>query len=472
MVSAALRARGLDPSRLFRRFDGATAEGRAKERQRRIALTALAAALAKVVSVSTTLVSVPLTLRYLGAERYGLWMTISSLVAMLGFADLGVGNGLLTAVAAAKGREDREAIRGDVSSALVALLLLALAALTMFGVISSLVDWPSALNVKTPEATREAAPALAALVACFALGMPIGVTQKIQMGLQLGFMSSLSQCLSSATALFAVLAAVHWRASLPWLVLAYAGSPLLVGWLNGVVFFVRFAPDLAPAWRAVSLRGMKSVMGTGVLFLVLQLAGAFAFASDNIIIARISGPAAVAGYAVPVQMFAPVSTVLLMALSPLWPAYGEAIARGDGAWARKTLKRSFASSVAIASVLSLLLATGGPRLLALWVGPAVAPPASLLFALAVWKVVEVGGNAIAMFLNGAKLIGFQVITGLAFAALAIPMKIVLLRAFGSPGIVIATTVSYLTCVAGPLYLFRRRMLRETASIAGSGPRRA
>ncbi|MBV8663866.1 MAG: hypothetical protein JO107_12250 [Hyphomicrobiales bacterium] len=459
LVAAALRTRGLDPSLLFGRFDGATAEGRAKERQRRIALTALAAALAKVVSVSTTLISVPLTLHYLGAERYGLWMTMSSLVAMLGFADLGVGNGLLTAVAAANGRDDRAAIRGYVSSAFVALMLLAFGALTIFAAISTLIDWPSALNVSAPEARRDAAPALAALVGCFALGMPTGIVQKVQMGLQLGFMASLWQGLASATALIAVLAAVHWRASLPCLVLAFAGSPLLVGWLNGLVFFTRLAPDLAPVWRAVSVRGMRSVMGTGVLFFVLQLIGAFAFTSDNIIVARVSGPVAVAEYAVPVQMFAPVTTVLLMALSPLWPAYGEAIARGDGAWARRTLKRSLALSVAVASVLSLLLATAGPRLLALWVGSAVAPPASLLFALAIWKVVETGGAAVAMFLNGAKVIAFQVIAGLAFAALAIPMKIVLLRALGSAGIVIATTVAYLICVAGPLFLLRRRILR-------------
>jgi len=51
-------------------------------------------------------VTVPLTLNYLGSEHYGLWMTISSVSVMLGFADLGIGNGVLNAVADAYGRDD------------------------------------------------------------------------------------------------------------------------------------------------------------------------------------------------------------------------------------------------------------------------------------------------------------------------------------------------------------------------------
>ena len=43
-----------------------------------MALTAISSAVAKVITVVTMLISVRLTLNYLGTERYGLWMTISS----------------------------------------------------------------------------------------------------------------------------------------------------------------------------------------------------------------------------------------------------------------------------------------------------------------------------------------------------------------------------------------------------------
>jgi len=458
-LAGRLRARGVDPTLLFRAFDPKTVEGRAKERQRRIALAALASGLAKLISIATALISVPLTLNYLGVERYGMWMTMSSLIAMLGFADLGVGNGLLTSIASAKGRDDMQAIKADVSSALAALMLAALAVLTAFGILYSLVDWRVLFNVATPGAAREAGPALAALIVCFALAMPTGVVQRTQMGLQLGFIASLWQCLSSLTALIGVLAAIRWRLSLPWLVLAYAGSPLLIGWLNAIVFFNRLAPEIAPGWRWVSPRAMRAVAGAGLMFLALQIVGSLAYASDNIILAQMLGPSAVAEYAVPAQMFGPVNGVLLMVLLPLWPAYGEAIARGDDRWVKRTLARSLVVSLTLASALSATLAIAGPRLVELWVGRAVAPPLALLCALAVWKVVEAAGNALAVFLNGARILGFQVATGASFVVLALTLKIGLIKVIGLPGVPIATATSYLVCVLLPLYLLRKRVFR-------------
>src|ERR1035438_2273421 len=90
----------------FTAFDTSSEAGRSKERYRRVALTTLTSVGARGIGTLMALVSVPLTLGYLGKERYGLWMTISSIVAMLSFADFGMGNGLLNAVAVANGKND------------------------------------------------------------------------------------------------------------------------------------------------------------------------------------------------------------------------------------------------------------------------------------------------------------------------------------------------------------------------------
>src|SRR5574341_1512330 len=76
-------------------FDTTTVEGRSQERYRRLVLTALAQAGSRGLLALTLLAAVPLTLGYLGQERYGLWATISSFLVLLQFADLGIGNGLL-----------------------------------------------------------------------------------------------------------------------------------------------------------------------------------------------------------------------------------------------------------------------------------------------------------------------------------------------------------------------------------------
>jgi len=112
-----------------------------------------------------------------------------------------------------------------------------------------------------------------------------------------------------------------------------------------------------------------------------------------------------------------------MALAPLWPAYGEAIARGDMAWVRQTLRRSLALAVGSATVFSLALVVLGPRIIIAWVGNEINPPLILLIAFAIWKIVEAGGNALAVFLNGAHVVKAQVIVSILTCIAALTMKI-------------------------------------------------
>jgi hypothetical protein len=51
-----------------------------RERYRRAGMTASTSYMAKGLTLLMGFVSVPLTVHYLGAERYGVWLTISSLL--------------------------------------------------------------------------------------------------------------------------------------------------------------------------------------------------------------------------------------------------------------------------------------------------------------------------------------------------------------------------------------------------------
>ncbi len=81
--------------------------GKSLERYRRILLTGGSTLIVKIISALINLITVPLTLHYLGSERYGLWMSISSILSLMSFADLGLGNGLLNAISEANGKNDQ-----------------------------------------------------------------------------------------------------------------------------------------------------------------------------------------------------------------------------------------------------------------------------------------------------------------------------------------------------------------------------
>jgi O-antigen/teichoic acid export membrane protein len=459
---AAASAR-LRPLLRWRSHDVSTEVGRAQERHRRVALTAAASALAKIISVSTALISVPLTLHYLGPERYGLWMTISSLVAILSFADLGIGNGMLNAIAAAHGRDDRAAVQRFVSSGFYVLSAVAMALLVIFAVAYRHVPWPALFNVQTPLAQQEVGPAVAVFFACFALAIPVAIVQRVQMGLQRGFLASLWQCLASVLGLIGVVFAIHQQAGLPWLVLAFMGAPLLASAFNSALFFGRMQPEIAPARHAATRDTSLLLLRTGGLFLVLQLVAAVAYASDGFIIAHLLGQPAVAEFAVPERLFGLITVVLAMVLAPLWPAYGEAIARGDATWVRHTLRRSIVIAVSMSAVASFSLVLLGPWLIDAWVGKAVVPSLLLLLGLAAWKTVEAGGNALAVFLNGAHVVKAQVVMALCTAVVALGLKIVLVKMVGVAGAVLATTLAYLLFTALPTIFLLPRIVKGLKS---------
>lgn len=417
--------------------------------------------LAKFVSIGTALVSVPLSLHYLGTERYGMWLTISSVVTMLNFTDLGLGNGILSGVARAHGQEDNAALRSIIASGALALCLIASAMLLLLSAASFFpASWYRIFNVDSSLARGEAAPALAVFVTLFLLNMPLSVVQKVQVGLQAGFVTSLWQCLGSVLGLAGVLLAIALQAGLPWLVVAFVGAPMLANVANNLHFFGFQRRDLMPRLRDTSIVTMRGLAATGVLFLLLQVAGALAFAADNFVIAQFRGAAAVPEFAVPERLFSLIPAVLTMALSPLWPAYGEAIARGDRTWVVRTFRRSLILAVGIGLVMATAFVVLGRPILAAWVGPAIQPSLLLLLAFGVWKVIEGGGNALAMFYNGAGLLGLQAALGVCMAVCAVLLKVLLIGRLGLPGLLVATIVSYCVFIVVPSILVVPRMLRR------------
>jgi len=264
-------------------FDTSTEEGRSKERYRRVALSTVVSAGAKGVVVLTTLVSVPLTVGYLGPERYGLWMTISATIAMLGFGDLGIGLGLLNLVSEADGKDDRGAAARYVSSGFFMLLGVTVFFLAGFALVYPIVPWARFFNVVSELAARESGPAVAVFVVCFALNIPLWAVNRVHLGYQEGFVNSFWEIAGNVLGLMGILLAIYLRAGLPWLVLAMSGPPALASLANGAILFGVRRPWLLPRWRTGTREAALKIFRLGFLFFVLQLTGAIAYSSDDII---------------------------------------------------------------------------------------------------------------------------------------------------------------------------------------------
>ncbi len=448
----------------LRSFDTATESGRSKERLRRAALTTVSAGGAKAISLLAALVSVPLTYRYLGPERYGIWMVLVSIIGAMNFADLGIGNGLMNAVSDAYGKDDRRLAREHVTSGFALMLCIA-AFLAVAGAVGyPFVPWLRLFNVKSQSAAAEGARAFLVLYASFVVNIPLGVVTRAQAGLQKGYTGQVIGACGGVISLGAMILVIWLHGSLAWLVFASVFAAILATLFNGWILF-RGHPWLLPSWDAYRASSARAILNLGLMFFVLQCAVTISFTSDNIVIAQILGAAAVAVYAVPQKLFGFVSTVVSLGINPLWPAYGEAIARGDVAWVRRVFYGSLRLILVITVPVCTVLALSGPWILKVAVGRSFHAPMSLLIVLAVWGVVNSVSFVIATLLNGAGVLREQ--TGLAVivSTCNLGLSIYLTFRFGVIGVCLGSILTQ-AFITFPVYFFIVRDLFKR--LAGPG----
>lgn len=445
----------------------ATAASRGAERHRRALLTAATGVAARAVAMGASLITIPLTLHYLGHERFGLWMTISSVVAMANFADFGIGNGVLNTIAEASGKEDMEGVRRAISSGFAVLTAIGATLLALFLMVYRFVSWGDLFRVVSPNARAEAGPAMVAFAICFTLNIPLDVVQRVQLGLQQGFRTNIWQLCSSATALLGILAAVHLHLGVAALVLAFAGAPVVGAAMNALVFFGVSRRDLLPRWHSVSRKMISQIAGLGGLFFLIQVVLSISFSADNFIIARTLGVASVALYSIPQRMFS-LSVVLVgMLVAPLWPAYGEAVSRGDMAWVRRTLSRTLLGVFILTSAVSGVLVLLSNRILLLWVGPSIHPPFLLMVGLAGVAVMSSCVGTLQAFMNGASMLRFQAMTHCIFGVACLIVKLGFLRRYGIVGVPWAALLTYGLFIILPSIFYVPRIIKRMTANAYS-----
>ena len=437
-------------------FDTSTAQGRSQERYRRAALTTLSSVLSRAITVITSLITVRLTVEYLGTERYGLWMTITSVVSMLLFADLGIGNGLVNVISEAHGRDDDEAAHRYMSTGFFALLGIAVLLVGVFVLIYPFISWPRVFNVSSPLAVREAGPAMVVFIVCFLLNLPLDVVQRLQAGYQEGFATNTWRALGSLLGLSGLIAAMHFGYGLPILILAVVGGQLLGVVGNWIHEFGWTHRRFWPQWAHYDSAAARKILSIGVWFFVGQACATFSIPVDNIIITQILGPEAVTQYSVPMRLFILIATISGMFVVPLWPAYGESLARGDIHWVRSTYYHSLLYNLVVFAPITLATAVLGKPIVHLWVGKEIQPTYPLLMGMAVWTVFTVAMGAMNACLTGITEVKFQAAVAVAAAIASMVLKILMAKAFGLWGVVwAAALVSALAIPVMAAYTHKR-----------------
>jgi O-antigen/teichoic acid export membrane protein len=419
-------------------------------------VTAIVSIAARIAGILAQLISVRLAIHYLGMERYGIWLTLSSLTAVLGFADLGLGNGLLNAVSAASGRNDTKSATMYISSAFFMLTGTAALVVLFFGCSYAFIPWHGLFNVRTAIAKAQTAGACAAFALCFAINLPLAIAQRVQMAYQKGYIANAWQVAGNLLSLMGVAGAIRFGGGLPLLVFAFMGGPLASQALNTIHAFFFTFPSVRPRVEYAKRHAAKTLLKTGMAFLAMQVFVTTALASDNVIIARVLGAGAVASYGMVWQLFTTASGFIMLCLMPFMSAYGEAQARGDIPWLRHALRTTSALGFGLSVASGILLIVFGRQIIKLWVGAQFQPSMALLVASALSGIVLCSTHPMGLYLLGTGRLRLSVIEAAVLLPVALLTKVILLRKLGTVGLPLGTALPYLLTVSIPTLIYLTR----------------
>ncbi len=415
-------------------------------RYRRILSAGVSALLGKGTSVLVNIITVPLMVRYLGAESYGLWITISSAVTMFIVLDIGIANTLTNLISEAYAKDDRERAAANFATAFWMILTIS-AGLGLGGwLLWPYVHWGAVFHIQDPALVQETSRAVAATFVVLLFALPAGLASKVLAGYQELHVANMFAAAGSVLSLVVVVAGVYFKASLPFLVAGFAGSAVAANAACLIWIVLFHKPWMKPRPDRVDRDLIAPIFRSGTQFFAIQLSGLVVFSSDNLVISHYLSPAEVTPYAITWRLTSYILALQFLIFPALWPAYSEAYASGHMDWIRSTYKRVRWTTAAILVAGCGVMLLAGRDIIRFWAGPVAVPSMFLLELMCVWTVICAFATNQSCLMGATSRMKKQAYSSSLAAVVNLVLSILWVKTMGPSGVLLATIVSYMVFI--------------------------
>ncbi len=361
----------------------------------------------KGLSIAISLVVVPLTLNYISPSRYGIWLTLSSIVAWFTFFEIGLTGSLRNKFAEAKAKGDDNLAQIYVSTTYAILTIIFTFLWVIFLIANHFLNWAHILNIS--ESMQSEVSVLAMIVfSYFCLQFVLKIINTLilanQQPAKSAFVDVLGQLVSF---LFIVILVKTTEGSLVKLGIALCLSPILVLIGANLFFFSGIFKKYRPSFSKIKFSYARGLFNLGLVFFVIQVAGIIQYQTANIIIARNFGTADVTSYNIVYKYFGILSMVFMIFLEPFWSASTEAFAKNDITWIKNGIKRYNQLNIVMVLVGCVMLILS-EKVYTLWLGHG---KVIIGFYLSLWGFLYFAVSMFALkyvyFLNGINALKIQ-----------------------------------------------------------------
>jgi O-antigen/teichoic acid export membrane protein len=416
------------------------------ERSRKVKVNILTAFLFKSINIAVSLLLVPLTLNYLTPIKYGIWLTLSSIIVWFDFFDIGLGNGLRNKFAEAVTKNDKILARIYVSTTYFILAIIVFVIYLLFLFMRPFLNWPQLLNTP-PGMGLELSRLVFFVFTLFCIQFVFKLIGTILIADQKIGISSMFSVISNLLSLVIIYILTKTTSgSLIYLGIAMGMTPVIVLFVANMFFFSSTYREYLPALKFVKLKYARNLAGLGFKFFLIQISAVLIFSSSNIIIAQIFGPAEVTSYNIVFKYFSIITMFFSIILMPFWSAFTEAYHKQDFSWIKINTKKLVKTWIVISIGISVMVVIS-KFVYRIWVGDAVHISFLLTLLMAFFSIINSWNSIFVSFLNGVGKIKLQLYFGMFVALLNIPLSIFFAKnlKLGNAGVLLATCLSLLPC---------------------------
>jgi O-antigen/teichoic acid export membrane protein len=397
----------------------------------------------KGLSILISIILVRITINYINPSRYGIWLTLSSIIGWLSFFDIGLTQGLRNKFADAKAKGNNELAQEYVSTTYAILFLIFATVWIVFFLTSSYINWADILNVS--QSMNSEIGILAIIIfSYFCLQFILKtITTIITADQQPAKAALIDVAGQFITVVIVFILTKTTQGSLIVLGIVLCGAPLVVIVFASLYYFNGSYKIYKPKYSKINFIHMKGLFNLGLTFFVIQIAGVIQFQSANIIIAKNYDIASVTSYNIVYKYFSVLTMFFAIFTTPFWSASTEAYVNNDIEWIKNAVAK-YKRLYFVLIFVGIIMLYFSEEVYQLWIGKGII---NISFALSFWAcmffLICMFGSIYVAFLNGISALKIQFLANLASPFLYIGVAILLIKVLhlGIYSVFIASIIS-------------------------------
>ena len=361
----------------------------------------------RIISLPISFILVPLTMNYVNTDSYGIWITISSIVAWMSFFDIGINNGLRNKLTDSIAEGNTNLSKKYVSTTYAILSIISVIILVSFVVVNFFLDWSKILNTQSSLSSELSKVALI-VFGYFSFKFVLSTVNTILLSSQLPASASFRGLIEQLSSLIVIFLLTKFTTgSLLNLTLGLCFAPLLVLIYFNVTLFFGKLKNISPSFQYIDFSITKDLMGIGFKFFIIQIAGIIQFQTANFIIIQSYGPNEVTIYNIVFKYFSVLTMLMAILMTPLWSAVTDAYAKKDNDWIISTEKKYRKIALTLVG-LGLVMLFLSNYMYDLWLGNGkIEVSFQTSFWMFLFTIIYLFGGIYCTILNGISALNIQ-----------------------------------------------------------------